>query len=1252
MKRSGIRRRARVRGRLRPVVAVAAAAGLLSVLPTLGGAAAVADAGHKGAAKSGDQTASARAAASGQRVEVTGDRTEFATTYANPDGYTYTQEQSSVPVRVRTRSGGWTAPDATLQVRADGTVGPKAAMVDLAFSGGGSAPMVSLGSAGRTVALTWPGTLPKPVLDGDSAVYPDVMPGVDLRLTASVQGYRELLVVKTPAAAADPALKKITFGVHASGLRVGRLAGGGLSGVDADGKQIFTAPPAQMWDSRGTGPAAQAQAKVQSGSGSGVQPKAGVQAAPDQAATAPPASAVDGPAPGAGAAAVPVTVAGDALSLAPGASLLKQTDTAAYPLYIDPNIALSSGAPERTLLRSDGYSDYAWANGTNGEGDGKCGTWNGYYCGPNYVQKLYFQFTPGNLKGKQVLSATFRVTSPWAFQCSARQTDLVRTNNISSATTWASRPKELDWMVDESFSAGRGSSCDPDSPDAPIEFKDNPSESDENLTPTVRDFAAGKFAKLTLELRAHDESDTSAWKRFKNDATLTVNYVGLPVPPTYAGIQEGSGISCEPSASDPDVVADPHPQLTARPQVASGGTSAGAPAKLRVDFLMQQQYSSGTWGMITEPIRPMAPDFAGANSTVSTPTPITLSEGPLYRLAASTWSYEDNQSTHINSHSTVTTHGWCYFRVDTTAPKAPSVAFGGPYTSCTTNDCQAAGGPGQAGTFTFAAASGDKVAGFQYKLASGAWSSTISGAGPVTVKITPQLTGTQQLQVRAKDDVGSGRWGAKTIVTFKVAEGADAVSRWHFTDSAPGSGGTSAADSATETGSRHPATLHNAGAGWSSLGRRGAGDNSLWLNDTTAAGQQTGYADTSGPVVNTQDSFTVASWVRLADTTAYHTILSQTSSDKSSFTLRYSPGIHRWVFLWTWPQSGAVSWLGANGTTDVVPDVWTHVAATYDKPANAVTLFVNGVQQGAPVVLPAAAKATASDGPLQIGRYNDPNKAAYTEYWKGRIDEAEVWQRALTPDEIALDARLLDADGKPAVENVAQWQPDPAAASTTGLDDTGSGYAHTLTFSNGATLADGAIVLDGANDAAATPGPMVDETGSFTVTSQVQIDQDAILAKPDGYAGQVAGQRSADGSAWGLWYQITGRTTILDDDLNQVTVPTSRWLFGRLNADGTFSGAASEVQVGADTGDGSNGEGAVRVTGVFDAQDGTASLYMGVAPEDTQPYTAVVGADRFSVGDAFVAGAWSHYLPARVQDLRVWSGATSDPDQLGQVIGD
>lgn len=171
------------------------------------------------------------------------------------------------------------------------------------------------------------------------------------------------------------------------------------------------------------------------------------------------------------------------------------------------------------------------------------------------------------------------------------------------------------------------------------------------------------------------------------------------------------------------------------------------------------------------------------------------------------------------------------------------------------------------------------------------------------------MAGTQQLQVKAEDS--AGRWGPAAIVKFNVAEGKPAIGRWHFDDAAPGSGATTATDTATE-GTRHAATLYTTGSGWSSLARRGDGDRSLWLNDTSDATRHSGYAATAAPVVNTQSSFTVSAWAYVADTSDYPTVLSETGSDGSGFALYYSPGAQRWVFLWNWYEGGVRKYLGAN----------------------------------------------------------------------------------------------------------------------------------------------------------------------------------------------------------------------------------------------------------------------------------------------------------------------------------------------------
>jgi hypothetical protein len=1062
--------------------------------------------------------------------------------------------------------------------------------------------------------------LPKPTLDGASAVYADVLPGVDLRMTATAEGFRELIIVKTPEAAADPALQKVAFSLRSNGLTVAPTSGGGMTAVDDNARPVFTAPAALMWNSQG-----------------GASPAGAATASPRTAALTPaddPSNGgqhdpLAGPGDGDASAVLPVQVSDGSLAVVPDSALLASSDSSSFPLYIDPSVGLDQTS--HTQLRSDGYTDYNWDNGSNneGKGTGNCGSWGGYYCGPGYTERLYFQFSPSSLAGKKVLSATFRATESWSFTCDARWVDLDRMGNISSSTTWSSRPSFIAMMASRDVSAGRGSACSPSQPAAPIEF------TDPALTSTVGNFAAGKFSKLTLLVKARDETDTSAWKRFRNDAVLSVTYVGQPAAPTKAGIVEGSGVSCETNASDPDVVSDPTPSLTAAVRTASGG---GSGASLRAHFYIQQKNSDGSWSVATEPVRPTS-GYVGNGVVVTYPSPITLSEGPLYRLAVFSRSYYDSGASFLESSSTVTTTGWCYFKVDATAPKAPTVTIGSPYSECTANACAAAGGPGEGGDFTFSPASGDTNTAYEYKVAtSTTWSQPLSG-NTVTHTITPQLAGTQQLQVRAEDS--AGRWGAKTIVMFNVAEGQTPVGRWHFDDAAPGSGVTTAADTATE-GTRHPATLYTTGAGWSSLARRGTADQSLWLNDTSDTTRQSGYAATSAPVLNTQSSFTVSAWAELSDESAFRTVLSETGNDGSGFSLYYSPSINRWVFLWNWYEGGVRKYLGANADAQGVPlKTWTHLAGVYNATARTISLYVNGRQQGLPVTLPSTSDATNSNGALQFGRVSY-TPGTYQDYWHGRVDEVAVWQRALTDDEIATEDQLLDANGTPAVELMGAWNPD--GASGTQLADSTSGYGRTLTLSGGASLDGQAIVLNGTDGAATAPGPVLDDTGSFTASALVDVDSTALLSKPVGYTAQVMGQRSADGSAWGFWYKLTG-TDI--DPATDTTIPVGMWYFGRLNADGSFDGVVSDEA--ADLGS------PVRLTGTYDAPSGTVHFYLGAdenGADDTHPYTTVAGSGDFAAGEGYASGKWDDFLPGKITDIRLWAGAMTSQQQIIDTIGD
>ncbi|MFF9496557.1 LamG domain-containing protein [Streptomyces flaveolus] len=1181
------------------------------------------------------QKALEQAQESGQRVEVTGERTERTTVFANPDGYTFTLEESSVPVRVPVSGGGWQKPDATLVQHADGTVGPKGAAVQMAFSGGGDGPLARIEDDGRSLALDWPGTLPAPRLDGPSALYPEVLPGVDLQVTATPQSFQHVLVVKTPEAAASEELQKLTFGLETENLAVREGAAGNLAAVDGNGTTVFKAPPARMWDSAGQNTTSGTQTQLMTAATDDPAPGATGEPA-DPAEAAPSGSGLE-PGQGDTVARMDVEVGKGTLSVIPDADMLTSTAKSAFPVFIDPTVTW--GESERTLLRSDGYESYGWGNGDDGQGKGagKCGTWGGYYCGPGYVQKLYFEFSPASLSGKQILDATFRVTEPWAFQCDLRLVDLVRTNNISSSTTWSSRPKELDWMVDRWVSAGRGSLCDPDSPDAPIEFNDNPEEPNENLTPTVRDFAAGKFSRLTLEVRANDESDTAAWKRFKNDAVLAVDFVGLPDKPTSVGLQ-GGGTSttpvCERSESDPAVVSYPEPTLKATAQTKAGGEQD---AQLRVWFDVDAK-SGTTWLDVAPGNGEMSPStgYVGDNRAVSLKWS-KLADNTLYRFRTATTSHYNGGASRLTSVMS----DYCYFRIDSTAPKTPQITLASPYTACTTT-CPAGGGPGVAATLTFKPATGDaNIVAYQYKLANAAtWSGELKGA-TASATITPSRAGLVRVFVRAKDDVG--RWGAQSGLDFLVAAGTGPVGQWHF-DEASGA----ARDTATANGS-DDVTLSGA-AVRDDRGRRGvithdSGGVPLQTPVTDkglALDGSTGYASTSAPVLETRASYTLSTWVRLSQApTRNQTVLSQNGVHRSLFYLGYEETANAWALRAVnqdAPKDGSWTYQTAAATTPPAVGVWTHLTGVYDAQAREIRLYVNGTLQGsAPYTTPWAAS-----GPLQMGRTQWSD--TYTDYFAGSMDETTVWQRALTQDEIADAAAPMNAPGHAAVELVADWSAD--RGSNTAIADTTSGYGRSLTLAGGASLDGEAIVLDGVDDAATAAGPLVDGTGSFTVTTLTALDQGKIAAKPVGYTGQVLGQRTADGSAWGIWYERTGSETVFDEEtLEEKTVPEGFWRFGRLNSDGTFSAVASSEEAVMD--------GMIRLTGVFDAQQGTITLYLSNSVNgDPQAFTAKIGAGEFAVGKGLSKTAWGHFLPARVAEARVWAGAMATPEQIGETVGD
>jgi hypothetical protein len=425
---------------------------------------------------------SARAAAArkGMPVEIASMTDEFSLTVANPDG-TLTTELSAGPERVYDPDlgdgGGWLDIDLQLS-RVDGRIRPAVAPADIAFSDGGTEPLIELSTPDRGgMRLRWAGVvLPEPELDGNVARYRDVEPGVDLELEASPTGYAKRIVVRERPSVA-PVWR---FEIQPDDLETALADDGMPELVDEEAETVVVFDGLWMWGAEEH----------------------------DQ---------VDEP--------VRVAEVDSRLIDRRGVSILEVapdldflTDpTVRLPITIDPTATIPNENVSRDTFVQSNIANTA----QSGSAELRVGTFDG-----TTVARSLLLFDTSLVNGTNVQEATLQLYNDHSWSCSKRSLNVLRnTEPFTNSTVWGTRPAAGSAVTSPTFAHGYSSSC-------PNAWQDL------DVTAIVRSWASGTQPNHGFQLRATNESETAGWKKFRSsDAAsgrpkMRVTYNSYPLAPS------------------------------------------------------------------------------------------------------------------------------------------------------------------------------------------------------------------------------------------------------------------------------------------------------------------------------------------------------------------------------------------------------------------------------------------------------------------------------------------------------------------------------------------------------------------------------------------------------------------------------------------------------------------------------------------------------------------------------------------------
>ncbi len=323
-----------------------------------------------------EQAALALARSSGQSVVVMSSLSRTDEVMVNPDGSHSAVVAAGVvrepdPVSV----SGWSPVDTSL-VMTSSEVVPTRVDVPMSFSDGGSDGFLArLGLGADQVSLDWLRSLPRPTIDGDTATYASVWPGVDVTLRAGVSGFEQSFVVRSRPS--SPLVFSIPLGLK--GLSARAAADGSIELVDLrSGEVVADSDRARMFDSS-------------------VDPVSGDPVSMVGVATS-----------------LVMSVSGPVLEVRPDPAFFDRPGLV-YPVVVDP--------PTGTLTpTADTFLQSSWSSGEAADPELRVGTYGTYSRGQDVARSLIQFWTTTTPSwavnpSTKVLKATLRLYEVWSGGC-------------------------------------------------------------------------------------------------------------------------------------------------------------------------------------------------------------------------------------------------------------------------------------------------------------------------------------------------------------------------------------------------------------------------------------------------------------------------------------------------------------------------------------------------------------------------------------------------------------------------------------------------------------------------------------------------------------------------------------------------------------------------------------------------------------------------------------------------------------------